>query len=155
MHINILDKNVSLPMNVFIIIGNVITLVQNVPQVIKTYQVKSTRDFSAIFLSLRVIACLIWGAYSIEISSLLMLINNLITLLSTIFLGYYKVKEIIYDYKNKRVNAYIEVNDNNINDNLNLEHQNNHDNNHDYHDNNDNNDNHYDDNHYDEQIISL
>jgi uncharacterized protein with PQ loop repeat len=143
MHINILDKNVSLPMNVFIIIGNVITLVQNVPQVIKTYQVKSTRDFSAIFLSLRIIACLIWGAYSIEISSLLMLINNLITLLSTIFLGYYKVKEIIYDYKNRRVNVYMEVNDNNINNNLNLDNQNNYkhhnDNNHDY----------------DEQIVSL
>jgi uncharacterized protein with PQ loop repeat len=148
MHINILDQNVSLPMNVFIIIGNVITLVQNVPQVIKTYQVKSTRDFSAIFLSLRVIACLIWGAYSIEISSLLMLINNLITLLSTIFLGYYKVKEIIYDYKNKRVNVYMEVNDNNINNNLNLENQNNNDN---Y-----NNDEHHDDEHHDdEQIVSL
>ena len=150
MHINILDKNVSLPMNVFIIIGNVITLVQNVPQVIKTYQVKSTRDFSAIFLSLRVIACLIWGAYSIEISSLLMLINNLITLLSTIFLGYYKVKEIIYDYKNKRVNVYMEVNDNNINNNinnnLNLENHNN-----ENHNDNDNHDSHY----YDEQIVSL
>lgn len=150
MHINILDKNVSLPMNVFIIIGNVITLVQNVPQVIKTYQVKSTRDFSAIFLSLRVIACLIWGAYSIEISSLLMLINNLITLLSTIFLGYYKVKEIIYDYKNKRVNVYMEINDNNlnnnINNNLNLENHNN-----ENHNDNDNHDSHY----YDEQIVSL
>ena len=109
MQIKILDQNVSLPMNVFIIIGNVITLVQNVPQVIKTYKVKSTRDFSAIFLSLRVIACLIWGAYSIEISSLLMLINNLITLLSTIFLGYYKVNEIIYDYRNKKNTNYLEL----------------------------------------------
>jgi uncharacterized protein with PQ loop repeat len=139
MHINILDKNVSLPMNVFIIIGNLITLVQNVPQVVKTYQVKSTRDFSAIFLSLRVIACIIWGAYSIEINSLLMLINNLITLLSTIFLGYYKINEIIYDYKNKRVNVYMEVNDNNINNNLSLECNT---------DNNTNND-------YDEKIVSL
>ena len=137
MHIKILDQNVSLPMNVFIIIGNFITLVQNVPQVIKTYQVKSTRDFSAIFLSLRVIACLIWGAYSIEISSLLMLINNLITLLSTIFLGYYKVKEIVYDYRNKKNVNYLEI----INDNNNLEI-------------NDNNN--YDNNNYDdEKIVTL
>ena len=114
MHIKILDQNVSLPMNVFIIIGNIITLVQNVPQVIKTYQVKSTRDFSAIFLSLRIMACLIWGAYSIEISSLLMLINNLITLLSTIFLGYYKVKEIIYDYRNNKNTNYVEINETNL-----------------------------------------
>ncbi len=135
MQIKILDQNVSLPMNVFIIIGNFITLVQNVPQVIKTYQVKSTRDFSAIFLSLRVIACLIWGAYSIEISSLLMLINNLITLLSTIFLGYYKIKEIIYDYRNKKKNNYIEIN--NL-ENIQTD-----------------NDNNNDDNNNDEKIVSL
>ena len=96
MHIKILDPNVSIQMNVFIIIGNILTLFQNVPQVIKTYKVKSTRDFSSIFLLMRVFSCLIWGSYSIEIKSLLMLINNLITLSSTIFIGYYKVKEIIY-----------------------------------------------------------
>ena len=109
MQIKILDPNVGIPMNVFIIIGNIITLLQNVPQVIKTYQVKSTRDFSTIFLVMRLTACFIWGSYSIEINSLLMLINNLITLCSTIFIGYYKVKEIIFDYKSKRINVYVEV----------------------------------------------
>jgi uncharacterized protein with PQ loop repeat len=108
MHIKILDPNVSLQMNIFIIIGNILTLFQNVPQVIKTYKVKSTRDFSSIFLLMRVLSCLIWGSYSIEIKSLLMLINNLITLSSTIFIGYYKVKEIIYDYKNKKVYVQLE-----------------------------------------------
>ena len=108
MHIKILDPNVSLQMNIFIIIGNVLTLFQNLPQVIKTYKVKSTRDFSSIFLLMRVFSCIIWGSYSIEIKSLLMLINNSITLLSTIFIGYYKVKEIIYDYKNKKVYVQIE-----------------------------------------------
>lgn len=109
MQIKILDPNVGIPMNVFIIIGNIITLFQNVPQVIKTYKVKSTRDFSSIFLLMRVSACFIWGAYSIEISSLLMLINNLITLLSTLFIGYYKIKEIITDYKNKNINEYMQI----------------------------------------------
>jgi len=108
MHIKILDPNVGLSMNIFIIIGNVLTLFQNLPQVIKTYKVKSTRDFSSIFLLMRVFSCIIWGSYSIEIKSLLMLINNSITLLSTIFIGYYKVKEIIYDYKNKKVYVQIE-----------------------------------------------
>ena len=109
MKFNILDPNVGIPMNVFIIIGNIITLLQNVPQVIKTYQVKSTRDFSSIFLGMRLAACFIWGAYSIEINSFLMLINNLITLLSTIFIGYYKVIEIMYDYKSKKINVYVEI----------------------------------------------
>ena len=110
MEIKILDPNVGIPMNVFIIIGNIITLLQNIPQIIKTYKVKSTRDFSSIFLLMRIAACFIWSAYSIEIQSLLMLINNLITLLSTLFISYYKIKEIIYDYKKKQINIYIELN---------------------------------------------
>ena len=121
MHFKILDPNVGIPMNVFIIIGNFITLFQNIPQVIKTYQVKSTRDFSSIFLFMRLTACFIWGAYSIEIDSLLMLINNLITLLSTIFIGYYKVKEIIYDYKNKKVYVELENEQNETNIETNIQ----------------------------------
>ncbi len=121
MQIKILDPNVGLTMNIFIIIGNIITLFQNVPQVIKTYKVKSTRDFSSLFLLMRISACFIWGAYSIEIQSLLMLINNLITLLSTLFLGYYKTQEIIKDYKLKNINEYMQIqyqdNNQNINNN--------------------------------------
>jgi MtN3 and saliva related transmembrane protein len=111
MKIKILDPNVGLPMNIFIIIGNFITVFQNVPQVVKTYKVKSTRDFSAIFLFMRLSACFIWGAYSIEIGSLLMLINNLITLSSTMFISYYKVNEIISYYKARKNENYIEIND--------------------------------------------
>ena len=114
MEIKILDPNVNLTMNIFIIIGNLITVFQNVPQVIKTYKVKSTRDFSSIFLFMRLAACFIWGAYSIEINSLLMLINNLITLLSTMFICFYKMKEIISDYKSRNINEYMQIqNDNN------------------------------------------
>jgi MtN3 and saliva related transmembrane protein len=115
MEIKILDPNVNLTMNIFIIIGNIITVFQNVPQVIKTYKVKSTRDFSSIFLFMRLTACFIWGAYSIEINSLLMLINNLITLSSTIFISYYKMREIISDYKLKHNNEYMEIQNNNNN----------------------------------------
>lgn len=110
MNIKILDPNVNLTMNIFIIIGNFITVFQNIPQVIKTYKVKSTRDFSTIFLFMRLSACFIWGAYAIEINSLLMLINNLITLSSTIFISYYKVNEIINDYKIKKNKEYTEIN---------------------------------------------
>ena len=114
MEIKILDPNVNLTMNIFIILGNIITVCQNVPQVIKTYKVKSTRDFSSIFLFMRITACFIWGAYSIEINSLLMLINNLITLSSTMFISYYKIKEIISDYKAKKKENYIEINNTDI-----------------------------------------
>ncbi len=118
MHFEILDPNVSNTMNAFIIIGNIITLLQNIPQVVKTYKVKSTRDFSSTFLFMRVTACIIWGAYSIEIESLMMLINNLITLSATGFISYYKIKEIINDYKLKQYNEYMKLNQPNSNNDL-------------------------------------
>ena len=75
----IMDNNVSLTMNIFVIIANVINLIYNIPQMIKTYKTKSTKDFSGWFISLRIIGNIIWIAYSIEINSMLMLINNMVT----------------------------------------------------------------------------
>jgi MtN3 and saliva related transmembrane protein len=97
MKITILDPNVSTVMNVFLVIGNVINLIQNIPQVIKTYRTKSTRDFSALFLGLRIIGNLIWIAYAININSFLLVINNIVTVLATGFISYYKAREIWQD----------------------------------------------------------
>ncbi len=107
----IMDNNVSLTMNIFIIIANVINLIYNIPQMIKTYKTKSTKDFSGWFISLRIIGNIIWVAYSIEINSMLMLINNMVTVVASVFVGYYKMCEII----NERSYKYI-VNDNMIDD---------------------------------------
>jgi uncharacterized protein with PQ loop repeat len=118
MHIKILDPNVNLPMNIFLVIGNIINLIQNLPQVIKTYKVKSTKDFSGWFLLLRIISNIIWTAYAIQISSLLMIINNLITIFSTMFISYYKVKELIIEYRpkyniiNNNIDIDIDIEDN-------------------------------------------
>jgi MtN3 and saliva related transmembrane protein len=89
------DPHVGTTMNVFLIIGNVINLIQNIPQVIKTYNTKSTKDFSAIFLSLRIVGNVIWIAYAVEINSLLLIINNSVTVLSTVFISFYKVRELL------------------------------------------------------------
>ncbi len=62
---------------------------------VKTYQTKSTRDFSAWFLFLRVVGNLIWVAYAIELDSLLFLLNNIVTVLASLFVGFYKVREMI------------------------------------------------------------
>jgi len=100
MHLTILDLNVSTTMNIFLIIANIINLVYNIPQIVKTYKTKSTKDFSTWFLSLRIVGNIIWVAYAIEVESFLMLINNIVTVLSSIFIGYYKVielNEIRYD----------------------------------------------------------
>jgi len=89
-----MDENVSFTMNIFLIIANIINLIYNIPQIVKTYQTKSTKDFSGWFLSLRVLGNLIWIAYAIEVNSLLMLINNIVTVVSSMFIGYYKIIEL-------------------------------------------------------------
>jgi MtN3 and saliva related transmembrane protein len=102
MKFELLDPNVPLGMNVMLIIANVINLIYNIPQMVKTYQTKSTRDFSGWFLSLRVIGNAIWLVYSIYVANLLMLINNVVTVVASVFVGYYKVREMMVDYKKTR-----------------------------------------------------
>lgn len=97
-----LDPNVPLGMNVMLIIANVINLIYNIPQMVKTYQTKSTRDFSGWFLSLRVIGNAIWVVYSIYVANLLMLINNVVTVIASVFVGYYKLREMWADYNKTR-----------------------------------------------------
>ena len=94
-----LDPNVPLGMNVMLIIANVINLVYNIPQMVKTYKTKSTRDFSGWFLSLRIVGNAIWVVYSIYVANLLMLINNVVTVIASVFVAYYKVKEMIEERK--------------------------------------------------------
>ena len=108
MQFDIIDHNVSLTTNVFLVIANIINLFYNIPQMYKTYKCKSTKDFSTLFLSFRFIGNLIWVEYAIEIGSLLMLINNVVTVLSTVFIGYYKIKELIEEYRIKKNNIKLE-----------------------------------------------
>lgn len=97
MKFELMDENVSLTMNIFIIIANVINIVYNIPQMIKTYKTKSTGDFSGWFLFLRIIGNTIWVVYAIEVDSMLMLINNTVSVISSVFIGYYKMIEIRKD----------------------------------------------------------
>ena len=94
MKFEIIDDNVSLTMNVFIIIANVINIVYNIPQMVKTYKRKTTQDLSSWFLFLRIVGNSIWIGYAIEVDSMLMLINNIITVFASIFIAYYKVLEL-------------------------------------------------------------
>lgn len=94
-----MDPNVPLSMNIMLIIANVINLIYNIPQMVQTYRTKSTRDFSGWFLSLRIIGNMIWFVYAIYIANLLMLINNAVTVVASIFIGYYKCVEIYNDRK--------------------------------------------------------
>lgn len=113
MKFEIMDSNVSLTMNIFIIIANIINIIYNIPQMVKTYKTKSTKDFSEIFLLLRIIGNTIWLAYSIEVNSFLMILNNAVTIIASVFIGYYKVIEIIEERRKRKydiVNNDIDIN---------------------------------------------
>lgn len=86
-------------MNIMLIVANVINLIYNIPQMIQTYRTKTTRDFSGWFLSLRIIGNIIWVVYAVYIANLLMLINNIVTVIASLFVGYYKCIEIIRNRK--------------------------------------------------------
>ena len=101
MNFSVFDDSVSYTMNVFLIIGNIINLVYNVPQMVKTYKIKSTRDFSSTFLFLRVVGNSIWLAYSIELNTFLFLICNIVSVGASVFISYYKLRDIYKDFNVK------------------------------------------------------
>ncbi len=111
MKFSFIDKNVSTTMNVFLVIANVINLVYNIPQVVKTCKTKSTKDFSGWFLSLRFIGNTIWIAYAVEVDSLLMLINNIVTVIASGIIGGIMVQNMYKEYKLKQYNILNNPND--------------------------------------------
>ncbi len=114
-----MDNNVSLTMNIFIIIANIINIVYNIPQMVKTYKSKSTKDLSSWFLFLRIIGNSIWIGYAIEVDNMMILINTCITVFASLFIGYYKVLELNRDrigkHKGKLLPNYKNVNYSNCN----------------------------------------
>lgn len=99
MRFDLMDQNVSLTMNIFIIIANILNLFYNIPQMVLTYKRKTTKDISSTFLFLRIIGNSIWIGYAVEVSSFLMLLNNCVTVFSSLFVGYYKISELYGERK--------------------------------------------------------
>ena len=106
----IFDDSVSQAMNVFLVIGNIVSLVYNIPQMVKTYKTNSTKDFSSTFLFLRVVNNSIWLAYSVELGTFLFLLANITSLICSLFLSYYKAFEL-YDIHKENRNTIIELKD--------------------------------------------
>ena len=106
----IFDDSVSPAMNVFLVIGNIVSLVYNIPQMVKTYKTNSTKDFSSTFLFLRVVNNSIWLAYSVELGTFLFLLANITSLICSLFLSYYKAFEL-YDIHKENKNTIIELKD--------------------------------------------
>ena len=86
--------------NILLIIANVINLVYNIPQMVRTYKTKSANDFDVWFLGLRIFYNFLWILYGIEVDSMLVCLNSVVTILATAFVSYYKYVGY-YNMKNK------------------------------------------------------
>lgn len=93
MKFDVMDPNVGITMNVFLIIGNVICIGYNIPQMIQTYKSKSTRDINAWFIILRIIGNSPFVAYSIYTGEVNLFISYSFSILSSLFIGYFKYLE--------------------------------------------------------------
>lgn len=91
---NLIQPDIPVWANVLSVIANIINLVYNFPQMWTTYKRKTTKDISATFLLLRVVSSAIWIAYSFAIGNGQLIIANAVTLLASIFIGFYKVREM-------------------------------------------------------------
>jgi len=105
------NSDIPLGINIVVIIANVINLIYNIPQMYKTYKRKTTKDISGLFLLFRAIASIIWTYYSFYINDIQYIIANIVTLVATLFIGYYKIRDI---YVNRRINhEYLPIIDHN------------------------------------------
>lgn len=77
--------------NILLVTANVINLIYNIPQMVRTYRTKSANDFDAWFLGLRIFYNFLWILYGIEVKSMLICLNSLVAILTTVFISYYKI----------------------------------------------------------------
>ena len=102
MVLTFIDNDISLTMNAFMIIANMINILYTVPQMITIYRLKSVRDIDIIYLIPRIVINIILIAFAVEINNLLFLICMVITTIGSLFIGYYKIYNLIEDNKKNR-----------------------------------------------------
>jgi uncharacterized protein with PQ loop repeat len=121
MKFEILDNDVSLTMNIFIIISIVLAFIYNSSQMIKLYYYKATRDFNRLYIFLQIISNCIWISYFIEIDKMAFLIPIVLNTLCLLVIGYYKSLELyrrkIENNKNRLLYNYRKSNYTDYNNN--------------------------------------
>ncbi len=105
MKFDIIEPDWSNEQKSITIISFILIIIQNIAQMVKIYQVKSAKEFSEYYLVTRILSCYLLIFYSIQVDSLYVLIINVLPIISTGFIGYYKIKEI----KEKCNKKYISV----------------------------------------------
>ena len=77
-------------LGVLVHVGNVLSVVYNLPQMWLTYKNKKATDISASFLWMRLTSSVIWCIYSIYYGLWLVIVSWLMSLVSSSMILYYK-----------------------------------------------------------------
>lgn len=84
------NPNVELFMIILVNIGNVLSVVYNIPQMWRTHKLKKADDISSHFLWMRLSAGIIWSIYCIYYRMWYVIISWTTTIISTTQILYYK-----------------------------------------------------------------
>ena len=82
--------NMTTYADMLLIIANILNIIYNIPQMVHTYRTKSVDDFDAWFLGLRLLYNVLWVLYGIDVNSMLVVGNSIMTIIASVFIGYYK-----------------------------------------------------------------
>ena len=84
------NPNVELFMTILVNIGNVLSIIYNIPQMWRTHKLKKADDISSYFLWMRLSAGIIWSIYCIYYQMWYVIISWTTTIVSTTQILYYK-----------------------------------------------------------------
>ena len=89
-NVNNENPNVELFMTILVNIGNVLSIIYNIPQMWRTHKLKKADDISSYFLWMRLSAGIIWSIYCIYYQMWYVIISWTTTIVSTTQILYYK-----------------------------------------------------------------
>ena len=84
------NSQIDLFMTIIINIGNVLSVIYNIPQMWRTYKLKKADDISSYFLWMRLASGIIWSVYCIYYQMWYVIISWASTIISTVQILYYK-----------------------------------------------------------------
>lgn len=84
------NPDVELFMTILVNIGNVLSILYNLPQMWRTYKLKKADDISSYFLWMRLSSGIIWSIYCIYYRMWNVIISWVTTIISTVQILYYK-----------------------------------------------------------------
>ena len=89
-NINNENPNIELFMTILVNIGNILSVIYNIPQMWRTHKLKRADDMSSYFLWMRLSSGIIWSIYCIYYKMWYVIISWTTTILSTTQILYYK-----------------------------------------------------------------